>query len=500
MVARIKTVSFQGMKVLPIDVQVQIANGMPTFTIVGLPDKAVGESRERIRAALVAIGLSLPAQRITVNLSPADQMKEGSHYDLPIAIGILCAMGVLPAEELAHYLAMGELSLDSTIIATTGALPTAIFCLEKELGLICPSTCGGEAAWAKGLEILAPKDLLGLINHFRGQQILKSPAPLIEEIQTKPALDLSDIKGQETAKRALIIAATGGHNLLLSGPPGSGKSMLAARLSGILPPLSAQESLDVSMVHSIAGTLPEGRLIRERPYRAPHHTCSQPALVGGGTRAKPGEISLAHHGVLFLDELPEFQRGALESLRQPLEQGEITIARVHSSVTFPAKIQLIGAMNPCRCGYLGDAGRQCGRAPSCSRDYAAKISGPLLDRFDLFHEVRPLKIEQLAQPLATPASATMAKVVLAGRTTQLSRQNCLNAHLSNSQLETHAPLTPEASSLLFQAAEKMAISARSFHRLKKVARTIADLDQSHGIERNHMAEALTFRSYQGSFS
>ena len=427
MVSRIQTVAFLGLKVLPIDVQVQIAHGMPNFTVVGLPDKSIAESRERIRSALTAIGLALPAQRITVNLSPADQVKEGSHYDLPIVIGILCAMNVLPAEECAHYVALGEVALDGALVPTSGTLATALHCLEADLGLICPASCGGEAAWAKGLEILAPTDLLSLIHHFKGLHILKRPEPLLEESEeVLSPLDLSDVKGQEMAKRALFISAVGRHNLLLSGPPGSGKSMLAARLSQLLPPLSAREALDVTMIHSLAGTLKEGRLMRKRPFRAPHHSCSQPALVGGGSRAKPGEISLAHHGVLFLDELPEFQRTALEALRQPLENGEVTIARVHANVTYPAQFHLVAAMNPCRCGYLGNIKRQCSRAPLCSNDYLKRLSGPLLDRFDIFVDVKPVDLTQLESGPQPPTSALTAENIAQLQRFQFARQGVLN--------------------------------------------------------------------------
>ncbi|MEM1400184.1 MAG: YifB family Mg chelatase-like AAA ATPase, partial [Pseudomonadota bacterium] len=411
MVSRVKTVAFRGIDVVPIDVQVQLTGGLPSFTVVGLADKAVAESRERVRGALHAIGLALPPKRITVNLAPADMQKEGSHYDLPIALGILNALGVIDTEDLSGFCAMGELALDGAISAVTGVLPAAIDAAGRELGIICPEDCGPEAAWAADehgqIAVLAPSSLLALINHFKGSQVLSPPNPMVEEV-VEQGQDLADIKGQETAKRALEVAAAGGHNLLMIGPPGSGKSMLAARLPGLLPDLQAREALEVSTIHSIAGLLEGGRMKRMRPFRDPHHSASLPALVGGGSHAKPGEVSLAHRGVLFLDELPEFSRPTLESLRQPLESGKASIARVNVTTTYPARVQLIAAMNPCRCGHLDDPDLACTRAPRCAQDYQSKISGPIFDRIDIHVEVPAVSALDLTLPPPSEGSAEVA--------------------------------------------------------------------------------------------
>jgi len=503
MVASIHTVSFSGIDVLDIEVQVQLTNGLPAFTIVGLPDKAVAESRERVRGALHAMGLSLPPKRLTVNLAPADVLKEGSHYDLPIAIATLCAMGTLSPEEIDGYVALGELGLDGSIRAVGGVLPAAIFAAAKGMNLICPQTCGKEAAWAGGLDILAPANLLQLINHFKGSQVMRAPEPDIDAgFAAASGPDMSDIRGQETAKRVLEITAAGGHNLLMIGPPGSGKSMLAARLSTILPPLSPKEALEISMIHSLAGTLPEGGLVRQRPYRDPHHSASLPALVGGGQKAKPGEISLAHHGVLFLDELPEFARATLESLRQPLETGQAVIARVNAHATYPARFQLIAAMNPCRCGYLGDAGQECTRAPKCAGEYQGKLSGPLLDRIDLHIEVPAVSLNDLSAPKTGETSAAVAARVAQARQVQDDRYAALgveetaraNAYVPLNILEVVSTMQTDAKTLLDQAAASMNLSARAYHRLLRVARTIADLDGGPDqIGRTHLAEALSYR-------
>src|ERR1700755_2763570 len=362
MVQRVATVAFEGIEARAVDVQVQVAPGLPAFNVVGLPDKAVSEARERVRAALVASGLALPARRITVNMAPADLPKEGSHFDLPIALGLMAAIGAIPHDAVSGFTVLGELGLDGMLAPVAGVLPAAIGANARGEGLICPRACGAEAAWASPeMEIVAPSSLIQLANHFKGTQALSRPKPAVQKESAGTPLDLADIKGQESAKRALEVAAAGGHNLLMIGPPGSGKSMLAARLPTLLPTLSPAQLLRVSMIASVAGVIENGALTDRRPFRAPHHSASMPALVGGGLRARPGEVSLAHHGVLFLDEFPEFAPQALDALRQPLETGEVAIARANHRVTYPARFMLVAAMNPCRCGRAGEPGYGCKR-------------------------------------------------------------------------------------------------------------------------------------------
>src|SRR5882672_9123052 len=500
MVARVRTVAFHGVEVVDVETQVTIASGLPVFTIVGLPDKAVAESRERVRAALASLGLGLPPKRITVNLAPADVVKEGSHFDLPIALGLLAAMDALPADELGFYTALGELALDGSLTGVAGVLLAALAAAGRGSGVICPAACGGEAAWAGEVEIIAAPSLLAIVNHFKGTQLLPPPEPRIVPSRSA-GLDLVDVKGQESAKRALEIAAAGGHNLLMVGPPGSGKSMLAARLPGILPPLEPAEALELGMIQSVAGGLRGGGLLRERPFRDPHHSASLAALVGGGLRVRPGEISLAHQGVLFLDELPEFSRGALEALRQPLETGHISVARANSHVTYPARVQLVAAMNPCRCGYLAEPGRACGRAPRCAQDYQARLSGPLLDRIDLYIDVPAVASADLALPPPAEASAAIARRVAAARTRQSRRYAGLppeqrirtNADADGALLDEVATPEPAGLALLQRAAERLRLSARGYHRVLRVARTLADLEGAETVGRRHVAEALSYR-------
>lgn len=500
MAARVMTVAFQGVEARPVDVEVQLTSGEFAFVVVGLGDKAVGESRERVRAAFAGLGLALPGRRIICNLAPADLPKEGSHYDLPIALAVMAAMGVIPPDALNGWAAMGELSLDGRIVAAVGALPAAVAAGALDLGLICPAACGAEAAWAGETRILAAPSLISLVNHFRGTQILSPPTPG-QVLDGAPTADLKDVKGQENAKRALEVAAAGGHNLLFIGPPGSGKSMMAARLPGLLPPLSPAELLETSMVHSVAGLIARGELTRARPFRAPHHSATMAALTGGGHRVKPGEVSLAHNGVLFLDELPEFSAQALDSLRQPLETGEVTVARANAHVRYPARFQLIAAENPCKCGHGGAGRGACGRAPRCQLDYQAKVSGPFMDRIDLQIEVPAVTAADLSLPPPAEGTAEAAARVAAARDLQAERARAsgredaepLNARAQGGWLEAIAALDHDASALLGRAAESGGLTARGWTRTLRLARTIADLDGGGPIRRVHVAEALIYR-------
>ncbi|MEQ1576393.1 MAG: YifB family Mg chelatase-like AAA ATPase [Hyphomicrobium sp.] len=499
MYGTIATVAFAGVEARGVEVQVRITPGKTAFAIVGLPDKAVDESRERVRNALHAVGLGMPYKHLTVNLAPADLPKEGSHYDLAIVLALMVAMEALSPEAITNFAAIGELALDGSIRSVPGALPAAIGANAMGKGLICPADCGPEAAWAgEHVDILAAPHLLSLVNHFRGIQLLSRPKPNLDRPPVSN-LDLKDVRGQESAKRALEIAAAGGHNLLMTGPPGSGKSMLAARLPTILPPLSPEEMLEVSMVHSLAGELMGGKLCVERPFRAPHHSASMAALVGGGSRPKPGEASLAHLGVLFLDELPEFLPNVLDALRQPLETGEIVIARANHRIAYPARFQLIAAMNPCKCGG-GLPGESCKRGPSCRAGYQARISGPMLDRIDLNIELPAVSAADLTLSPSREGSAEVRARVTAARDRQRARFAAAgastirtNAECSGQLLDAIAMPDDAGVALLKQAAGHLNLTARGFHRVLKVARTLADLDGQDRTTRVHIAEALSYR-------
>ena len=497
MVARAFTVAFEGVEARIVEVQCALSPGLPHFGIVGLPDKAVSEARERVRAAMSAMSIALPSKRITVNLSPADLPKEGSHFDLPIALALLAALEIIPRDAAENTVALGELSLDGRLIPVIGALPAAMAAAEVDRSLLCPRACGPEAAWVGATQVLGASSLDEVIRHYTGQAPI-TPAEAGEVAATAYGRDFADVKGQERAKRGLEIAAAGRHHVLMVGSPGSGKSMLAARLPSILPPLSPIEALETSMIHSLAGLLSEGGISCQRPFCEPHHTASMAAIVGGGRGAKPGQISLAHNGVLFMDEFPEFPRAVLETLRQPIETGEVVVARANAHIRYPCRFLLVAAANPCKCGYLADPARACARVPVCGEDYLGRISGPLMDRFDLRIEVPPVAFTDLDLPGAGESSATIAARVAEARNCQTSRfANSegvrVNAEAEGALLDHIATPDTEGKALLTRVAERFGLSARGYHRVLRVARTIADLDQSDTVRSPHVAEAVSFR-------
>ncbi len=497
MSVRAHTVAFEGVEARPVEVQCALSAGMPSFAIVGLPDKAVSEARERVRAALLALGLALPAKRIVVNLAPADMPKEGSHFDLPIALALLAALAIVPPDLVEETVALGELSLDGTLIPVIGALPAALTAAESDRRLICPRDCGPEAAWVGATQVIAADTLQAVLRHLTGERPI-APARPGEATTPASGRDMRDVKGQDRAKRAFEIAAAGRHHILMVGPPGAGKSMLAARLPGLLPPLTPVEALETSMIHSLAGLIDAGGLSMTAPFQEPHHTASMAAIVGGGRGAKPGQISLAHNGVLFMDEFPEFPRGVLETLRQPIETGQVVVARANAHVRYPCRFMLVAAANPCRCGHLFDAARACGRAPNCGDDYMGRISGPLLDRFDLRLEVPAVTLDDLDRAEGGESSARIAERVAAARAVQARRFDAVpdvrvNAEAEGALLEDIAAPDAEGRALLTQAAARYGLTARGYHRVLRVARTIADLAGSETVRRPHLAEALAYR-------
>lgn len=505
-ISKIKTTSFTGIDVNDVEIQTHVGPGLPSFNIVGLANKAIAESKERVRVAFSSIGLALPQKRITVNLSPADIQKDGTHFDLPIALSLLVSMSIIPQEEINHYIIMGELALGGDILKVPGILPAAIAANKNDMGIVCPHDNSNEALFSGNDAVLAPRHILEIINHFTGKKGLIQPK--IKDIPECESsyLDMQDVVGQPLARKALEIAAAGRHNMLMIGPPGSGKSMLAKRICGLLPHLSPSERLESSIIASIAGQLNSdtGLVSNIRPFRSPHSSSSMAAMIGGGKDAKPGEITLAHNGVLFLDELPEFQRNVLEAMRQPTEDGEISIARVNMHVKYPSNFQLIAAMNPCKCGYYGSAHQEftCRKAPVCVMDYQNKVSGPMMDRFDIQVETTSMDPAQIHKNNANAAESSAAIAERVMRAHEIQKQRCQSlgiVYKANSQIESNTlheitQLDRAGQALIEKASVTFGLSMRGVNRILKVARTIADLEGVTGpVSESHIAEATTYR-------